>query len=401
MDLVRALLIEGDDIEAETQLRRVLAEDAASADAHWLLGRILTERGQFAEAGASYERALVAAPAKAGVWYDLVRLRTLTDSARPLIRRMLAAANEVDVADDRVKVHLAIAKAYDDLDDCASAIRHITKANQARKSLATFDREATKRHVDALIARFTRGFLERRAAQGDPSEAPVMIVGLPRSGTTLVEQILSAHPLVEGAGELHFWSTHDPLFEPQPTEAWWSTYQPTTARSYLDALSRAGPGADRVIDKNPFNFFRLGLIHIVFPRAILIHCRRHPIDTCLSIAANYLAPRSDLPVDPEDMVFYYRQYDRLMDHWRAALPADRLIKVDYESLIADPEGVSHRLIDALGLAWDPACLRPEENPRRVKTNSAWQVRQPVYSASVERWRRYEPWLGHLRALARE
>jgi len=342
---------------------------------------------------------LAAEPGRAGIYYDLVRTRPLTEADRPLIRRMLAAARSLDGAEERVKLHLAIAKAFDDLHDYAQAMRHIAKANQARKSLVTFDGGAIARHVDAVIARFTPDFIASRVERGNPSALPVMIVGMPRSGTTLVEQILSSHPAVVGAGELHFWSTRDPLFDPRRTDAWLSEYQSETAREALGRLAEIAPNARRVIDKNPFNFFWLGVINVVFPKAIIIHCRRHPIDTCLSISSTYLAPRADFPADSESLVTYYRHYERLMAHWRAVLPPERFIEVDYEPLIADPEAASRKLIAALSLDWDPACLRPEQNPRVVKTNSTWQVRQPIYGTAVERWRRYEPWLGALRELA--
>jgi tetratricopeptide (TPR) repeat protein len=399
MDLVMALLVEENDVEAEAQLRQVLAADPANGDAYALLGRILAQRGRFADAADCYERALSEQPGKAGVYYHLVRTRTLTEADRPLIRRMLAAAPKVAVAEHRVKLHLAIAKAFDDLHDFASAMRQIGKANQARRSLASFDREGTARHVDDLIGRFTPSFVAAHAEHGHPSELPVMIVGLPRSGTTLVEQILSCHPAVEGAGELQFWPERDPLLGGPAGEGWISDYQSETARSCLDMLRAIAPTAARVIDKHPFNFFWLGLIHVVFPRATIIHCRRHPIDTCLSIASSYFAPRANFPAEPEDLVFFHHQYTRLMSHWRATLPAARLVDVDYESLIADPESVSRGLIAALDLAWDPACLRPERNPRAVKTTSTWQVRQPIYRTALERWRRYEPWLGPLSKLA--
>jgi LPS sulfotransferase NodH len=140
------------------------------------------------------------------------------------------------------------------------------------------------------------------------------------------------------------------------------------------------------------------LFHIVFPHGRIVHCRRHPIDTCLSIVSTHLNPRGDVPFDFDDLAFYYRQYQRLMEHWRAALPDDRFFEVDYEAVVADPEIQSRALVDALGLEWDPACLRPQDNRRVVRTSSAWQVRQPIYRASLERWRRYEPWLGALREL---
>jgi tetratricopeptide (TPR) repeat protein len=398
MDLVRAHLFEGDTEGAKVELRRLVADDPANGDALWLLGRLLTEAGDFAEAADLYARVIEKDPARSGVYYDLVRIRTLTEADRPMIGAMLAAVRGTNLAEDRAKLHLALAKAFDDLGDYGSAMNQILQANQVRSPLARFDRLAVTRHTDAVIERFDEDFIASRVSHGDPSTLPMMIVGLPRSGTTLMEQILSSHPAVAGAGELNFWSTRDPLLNPKVAEAWLDRYQAETAREALAMLRDLAPGAAHVIDKNPFNFLWLGPIHLTFPRAMIIHCRRHPIDTCLSMAFTHLAARSDLPVDLADLVFYHRQYERMMAHWRAVLPPDRFIEVDYEALVADPEPIARRLIAALDLPWDPACLSPERNTRAVKTNSTWQVRQPIYRGSVERWRRYEPWLGPLREL---
>ena len=173
------------------------------------------------------------------------------------------------------------------------------------------------------------------------------------------------------------------------------------AGDYLNLLREIDPNAKRVTDKMPGNFVHLGLVHLLFPNARIVCCRRNPVDTCLSIymtafrnTMGYIHSRSDL-------AFYYREFDRLMSHWRSMIPADRLIEVQYEDLLSDRETVTRRLIDFCGLEWDQACLRPESNRRAVKTASVWQVRQAVYATSQERWRRYEPWLGELRSLLDE
>jgi hypothetical protein len=153
-----------------------------------------------------------------------------------------------------------------------------------------------------------------------------------------------------------------------------------------------------VTDKNPFNFLHLGAIRLALPGSRAIHCRRDPIDTCLSIYFTRFATPLAFAYDRSDLVFYYRQYERLMAHWRALIPTDRLLEIDYEALIADREPLTRRMIAFCGLPWDDACLAPEGNSRLVRTASIWQARQPVYRTSVERWRRYEPWLGELRQL---
>jgi hypothetical protein len=158
------------------------------------------------------------------------------------------------------------------------------------------------------------------------------------------------------------------------------------------------PTAARVTDKMPFNFLWAGLVHLAFPQAVIIHCRRAAIDTALSIHQTHFRPGLAFPTGGAELVAYFRDYQRLIDHWRSVLPADRFLEVDYEDLTRAPEPVIRRIIAACGLAWDDACLRPESNPRAVNTPSKWQARQPIYRTSVKRWRQYEPWLGPLRAL---
>jgi hypothetical protein len=170
------------------------------------------------------------------------------------------------------------------------------------------------------------------------------------------------------------------------------------AADYLGVLHAIAPKAARVTDKMPFNFLWAGLIHLAFPRAIIIHCRRTAVDTALSIHQTHFHPVLAFPTGGTELVSYFRSYQRLTDHWRSVLPADRYIDVDYEELTCAPEPVIRRIIAACGLAWNDACLRPESNPRAVKTPSKWQTRQAIYRTSVARWRHYEPWLGPLREL---
>ena len=222
-----------------------------------------------------------------------------------------------------------------------------------------------------------------------------------RSGSTLTEQILSSHPEVVAGGELEFWRVR----YAQQEDIWSLIASPEGTRrlanDYLATLRAFGPDARRVTDKMLSNFLLLGFIHRVFPNAIFIHCRRHPIDTALSIFTTNFDTNVDFAAERGDLVFFYRQYQRVMAHWREALPCDRLIEVDYQSLVADPEPHARRLIAACGLEWSDSCLEPHRNARPILTASVFQARQPIYQTSVERWRRYGPWLGELRELAPE
>jgi len=224
----------------------------------------------------------------------------------------------------------------------------------------------------------------------------VLIIGMPRSGTTLVEQIVSMHPEVGAGGELNFWNERGAAWQSAGADE--DAFLAKAAADYLGVLRAIAPTAARVTDKMPFNFLWAGLIHVAFPRATIIHCRRAAIDTALSIHQTHFHPSMRFPTGGAELVAYFRSYQRLIDHWRRVLPAHRFIEVDYEDLTRAPEPVIRRIIAACGLAWHDACLRPESNPRAVKTPSKWQTRQPIYRTSVERWRRYEPWLGPLRPL---
>ena len=252
--------------------------------------------------------------------------------------------------------------------------------------------------VDRLERRFTPDFFAANSAFGRDDDAPLLIVGLPRSGTTLVEQIISSHPRVAAGGERSFWVKR--------ASAWGiadATYlSPEMAHGlageYLAQLRRIGPTATRITDKQPFNLLNLGIIHLLLPKARIIQCRRHPVDTCLSLYFTNFRQVIGFVTDKADLADGYQLYARLMDHWRTALPSDRFLEVHYEDLIADREAVTRQLVAFSGLEWCDSCLRPERNNRAVITASLWQARQPVYATSVERWRHYEPWLGELRRL---
>jgi tetratricopeptide (TPR) repeat protein len=395
----RALLTEDRNQEAEQVLRRTLALDPSNAMAHDLLGNLLSEFGRFDEARECFQRATAIAPLLAGSYYDLVRCRPVTSEDDGLLQQMEAALDTTGLeAAQRLRLHLAIGKAAEDLGDYALAMQHFDAADAVRRCSASFDSAAFSLEIDRLIARCTPELIARAPELGSCDAKPVLIVGMPRSGTTLVEQIVSMHPEVGAGGELHFWNDRGATWHHSGAAETDASFLAQAAADYLGVLRSIAPKAARVTDKMPFNFLWAGLIHVAFPRAIIIHCRRSAVDTALSIHQTHFHPALAFPTGGAELVAYFRSYQRLMDHWRRVLPADRFIEVDYESLTRGPEPVIRRIIAACSLAWHDACLRPERNPRAVKTPSKWQTRQPIYRTSVARWRRYEPWLGALRAL---
>jgi tetratricopeptide (TPR) repeat protein len=399
--LAQALEIEGKAEEAEAELRRVLAAAPGQVDSRALLGQLLLRRGAFEEARGHLRETLDVMPTG---FLSFAKARRMTDADRTLIESMRARAAGPDLDRvSRIHVQFGLGKAYEDLGDYAEAVRHYDEGNRLKAMSVTFNRGAMTRQFDAIIARFTaeelaraEGRLARPAVSSQ--DLPVFIVGMPRSGTTLVEQILSSHPAVAAGGELPFWVEHvrgpsGPRLEALEPEA-----VAEAAAAYLDLLRRIGPKALRVTDKAPGNFDRLWLLMLALPKARVIHCRRHPVATCLSMYFELFDATWEFAYDRSDLAFAYRQYERLMEYWRLVLPAERFTEVTYETLVSDREAETRRLIAFCGLDWDDACLSPERNDRLVTTASLWQARQPVYASSVDRWRRYDPWLGELRTL---
>jgi tetratricopeptide (TPR) repeat protein len=403
----RALLIEDRNQEAEQVVREMLVADPRNAMAYDLLGNLLSDCGRFDEARACFERAIAIAPLLAGSYYDLVRCRSVTSDDDGLLQRMQAALATPGLeAGQRFRVHLAIGKAAEDLGHYALAMRHFDAADAVRRGSGSFDSAAFSMKIDQLIARCTPEWIAPAFELGSSDATPVVIIGMPRSGTTLVEQIISMHPEVGAGGELNFWPERGAAWQCSsavekpfvPAENLVSEFLRKAAADYLGVLRAIAPTKARVTDKMPFNFLWAGLIHVAFPRATIIHCRRAAVDTALSIHQTHFHPSLAFPTGGAELVSYFRSYQRLMDHWRNALPADRFIEIDYEDLTRAPDPVVRRIIAACGLMWNDACLRPELNPRAVRTPSKWQTRQPIYRSSVARWRRYEPWLGELSAL---
>jgi tetratricopeptide (TPR) repeat protein len=388
--------------EALAAMRAVVEAHPGSAIAHGMLGRLLSRSGRLAEAVAHHERAVELSPDLIGALLGLAINRKFTKNDDQLIARLAAALERPNLtASHRQTLCFALGKVHDDTGDYEAAMGYFEAGNRFRARAGGLDRDALVRRIARVLEATPPGYRDRQPNPGVEDATPILIVGMPRSGSTLVEQILSSHPDVAAGGELEFWGVRYTLGEDVcgPTSTAHSTRR--LADEYLARLRALAPDAKRITDKALSNFMRLGIIHRVFPNATLIHCRRHPIDTALSIFTTNFGANLDFAASRGDLVFFFRQYQRVMAHWRKILPPDRLVEVDYEALVADPEPQARRLISACGLEWNDACLAPHRNTRKIATASVWQARQPIYRTSVERWRRYEPWLGELRKLAPE
>jgi tetratricopeptide (TPR) repeat protein len=398
----RALLTTNLDHDAERVLREAVAVDPDNAIAQDLLGHLLADWGRFDEARACFARAVEMAPLLAGSYYDLVRCRRVTTAEQGLMERMeTALATPGLAAVQRQRLRLAMGKVADDFGDYALAMRHFDAADALRPGSVSFDTAAFDHVVDRIIDRCSPESMAQAPGRANDASLPILIVGMPRSGTTLVEQIISSHPDMFAGGELPFWSERGATWHLEDAAARDANFLPQAATQYLQFLRTIDRNSSRVTDKMPFNFLWVGAIHLALPNAVIIHCRRAPIDTALSIHQTMFHPNLAFPTGGPKLVAYFRSYERLTRHWQRVLPTHRYLEVDYESLTRDPEPAIRRIVEACGLPWSDACLQPHLKPGVVRTPSKWQARQPINRDSVERWRRYEPWLGALRDLLEE
>jgi tetratricopeptide (TPR) repeat protein len=375
--------------------------------AHNNLAEAFLELGRCDDAVRHFREALRLHPDCTLAWCNLAN-HGLLPAPAPLDRFRTLLSNAGLSPVDASFLHFALANLLDQADACDEAFAHYRQANALRHRLfqeagTAFDREAHGRHIKQLLTVCNGDFFARIKGFGLDSEVPVFIVGMPRSGTTLVEQLLAGHPQVFAAGEL---KEIGRLVSGLPARMGSAAGYPeclagldlatsrALAEDHLRRLAQRGGLASRIIDKMPDNYLHLGLIAALFPRARVIHCRRDPLDTCLSCyCQNFVG--LNYSWDLEDLGFYYREYELLMAHWRAFLPLP-LLEVGYEDLVAEPESVSRRLTTFCGLEWNERCLDFSASLRPVRTASKLQVRRPIYAHSVGRWRRYAAHLEPLR-----
>jgi hypothetical protein len=303
----------------------------------------------------------------------------------------------------RVQFCFALAKASEDRGDYARAFELYDRGNRARRALENYDPVQTEVINERIIKVFDAGFVARHAGRGHPDRAPIFVVGLPRSGSTLIEQILSTHSEVDATHELpevgrliqginrdrKDRTTYPEAVLDFDDETW-----AALGRSYIEQTRQYRRDAPRFIDKNPNNFASIGLLSLALPNARFINTRRHPLDTCLSCYKQLFARGQPFTYDLVELGEYYLQYDRMMAHWHAALPG-RVLDVQYESVVADQEGETRRLLEFCGLPWEHACLRYYETERAIRTASSEQVRRPIYTDSVGLWQHYRQELAEL------
>ena len=389
-----ALRDEGRESEAAIRCQQAVVLKADYPEAYCNLGIFWTEMGRLAKARRALECAVTLAPRRASAYRNLAQSKRFTAGDR-FLAAMEELARDMAALDmgDQAELHFALGKAYEDLGRREQSFQHFLAGNACKRRLIAYDEAATLGVGERTRAVFTPALMAGKSGLGEPSEVPVFIFGMPRSGTSLVEQILASHRQVFGAGERpEFGRLAVGLGRaggagfPEAVDSLSAAALRRLGGDYLAAVRPLAPAAARITDKMPANFRFAGLIHLALPKARLIHCRRDPVDTCLSCFSKLF--EGDLPwaYDLGEMGRYYRAYERLMAHWRTVLPPGVMLEVEYEELVADLEGQARRLVAHCGLDWDESCLAFHQTDRTVRTASATQVRRPIYNTSVGRWR---------------
>ncbi len=389
--------------EAVAAVRHALDLDPGDPDAHLAHAGICVDAGDFAEAEAAYRRVIDKRSRSGAAWYGLALIKHFEHGDADIDAMAAALAAGPLEAREQSNLLFALGRAHDHLGDYDTAFGYLREANRIKRQLVPFDMQAEVRNTERIIDAFTPAVFEKFRGAGDPSQVPVFILGMPRSGSTLVEQILASHPGVHGGGELNdLWRTvvgigaflPAGLGLPEGVGAVRAEGWQEIGSRYVEAIRRYAPGAERITDKLPFNYTLAGIIHLMLPRARIINCVRDPLDTCLSCYMISFGGDRGFTNDLGELGLTYRLYERLMQHWHQVMPGV-ILDVMYEELTADVESHARRIVQHVGLEWSAQCLEFHTNTRPVATASYAQVRQPIYRSSVGRWKRYEKYLGAL------
>lgn len=359
----------------------------------------LMEFGRWAEAQTAAEEAARAFPNAPGVLFAQTDLKRFAPGD-PLIGKMqaLLARDGISLA-DRTTLHFGLGKALLDIGDSAASFYHYNEGNRLKRSTFAYDAAAQERWMAAVAEVFSAELLAAQSCVGARSDLPVFVVGMPRSGTTLIEQILASHPMAFGAGELGRLRKLCDSIEGFPAcfAALGAAQLKALGEAYLAYVSPMAASLRRAVDKMPSNFMLCGMIRLTLPDARIIHARRDPVDTCMSCYTKLFAGEQSFTYDQTELGRFHRAYQVLMAHWRAVLPASHFLEVDYEDVVDDLEGQARRMLDFIGLTWDERVLSFHETKRPVRTASVNQVRQPIYRSSVGRWKMHEAQLKPLLA----
>jgi tetratricopeptide (TPR) repeat protein len=387
--------------DAIASFQAALAISANFAAALTNLGIVYMEINRTMDAADCFQRSLNINPNCVRTLYNqsLLTENQLADSG---FDKLIKINRQTESLFDEEKylIHFALGRHYHQAGDFDSAFGHFAEGCRIKRASFNYCRQHMTQHVDSIIQAFDSDCFNNLKNTGHPSQQPIFILGVPRSGTTLIEQILVSHAQVSAGGEvaelLNITQLGIGILQQEVTSRQLQASDiQSWATAYLEQLKMFKVTATHITDKTNDHFLAVGLIYLLFPSAKIIHVRRDPIDTCLSCYVTAFKDRHDYSYDLLDLAHYYLDYDRLMSHWRSMLPTDTLLEIRYEDLIADQTRVTGKLLEHCQLTWDDACLKFHQNPRPVRTASTLQVRRPLYNSSVQRWRAYEKYLGAL------
>ena len=395
--------------ERAIEILEALAREFPRSELVWLnYGHALRAAGRYREAVGAYHQCIELQPGFGAAWIALADLKTYRFSASEIADLQSRLAQDEGLNEERSRLEFALGKALEDLGEFAASFEHYARANALRRAVVSYDSAAVTRLVERTRSLCTAEFFAARAGWGCTAADPIFIVGLPRAGSTLLEQILASHSQVEGTRELtevirfvlelgdHAEPAKAPAY-PQSLARLTHSELKALGERYLTQTRAHRPlGRARFVDKMGGNFLHIPLIHLMLPNARIIDARRSPLACCMANFRQHFRQGAWFTYSLEDLARYYRDYVSLTAHIDAVLPG-RVHRVHYEALVGDLEGEVRRLLDYCGLPFEEQCLRFHETERAVQTVSSEQVRQPLYSHSLEQWRNFEPWLGPLRA----
>lgn len=397
---VKAMIGEHDD--AMAMFEQALERDANNFGALSGLGHVLKTIGRQEEAIERYRECVRHNPDHGETWWSMANLKTFSFDDAEIEQMQQRAARETLMEEQRANFYFALGKAFEDKKDYDKAYEYYDLGNRNRRARESYDPVQTVDLHDQFIEVFNKDFVAERAGKGCDSNAPILIVGLPRSGSTLIEQILSSHPDVEGTHELPDLGRvarsiglqrEDRQSYPRVMPLLSDEEFLHLGEEYLRRTERhRQTERPRFTDKLPNNFVHIGFLSLILPNAKIINARRHPLDSCLGSYKQLFARGQPFTYDPFELAEFYLEYQRLMDHWHAVLPG-KVLDVQYEDVVDDLETQVRRILEYCELPWDDRCLRFYETERAVKTASSEQVRQPIYSSARHKWRQYEQHLG--------
>ena len=409
LNLLGVIAYQTDDLHTAVELiSKAIALSPSFASYHSNLGNALQALGRFDACIDAYQAAIRLQPEFAEAHYNLgIALHVVNRFDAAIAAFEAALRLKPDYTDAQSRLHFTMYRRAEKQGAYEAAFAHLCEGNRLRRPGIPYEEAPAIRLMERMESVFSPALLRRAAPPGGPPDVPIFILGMPRSGSTLVEQILASHRGVTGGGELRYLGAAvngldrlagSDLPYPENSVRRSNADFAAAGAAYRTRLQALSPGAGRITDKTPANFHHVGLIKLALPRAKIIHTRRDPVDTCFSCFAQTFTAGQPFTNDLDELGRYYQAYARLMAHWRAVLPPGAMLEVDYETLVADFEPQVRRILDYCELDWDPACLSFYEHERTVLTASAQQVRQKLYSHAAGRTQVYGGLLDGLRAI---